>query len=485
MQSDFDQMVKLRDVFYYILKRWRSIILFGLIGGLLLGGFTFLKSKIMTSTISNELSANLESAIEKLTDDEKKEIEKSILANDAIAIQLNSKLESLEDRYIKLNEQLANSLYLSMSDTDQFFIEFDIKVELISKNNMDQEDINESLRQLIVAYNNQFISKNFYEYIEFQTNGLVPQDQVRDLVKTAINSSDNIHVTLTAPEDVLPSLTDAVKRYVDTLANDTILLPYSFTIEMYNEVSRVDSNKKIQEEIAEINEQILNLSLEIDDCKIKLQEIEKNSISSNQAKSEISKTSVIINILLGFLLGAFLIIIWYIYKFMTSKNIFDVNALNDNLGLMTINQIYVFGDKSALRIDKWINTRYLKKKEYISNSLTDQVSYTKTLVELLIKKNNPELTESEPYKIGLVGELTDDRSAELIDKLDKDNESLSVSKLSLFPSTEIELRSMNEVNSMILIVKIHDTEISKISHFIKLATEMHKEILGVVSIECL
>lgn len=103
----------------------------------------------------------------------------------------------------------------------------------------------------------------------------------------------------------------------------------------------------------------------------------------------------------------------------------------------------------------------------------------------MIKKNNPELTESEPYKIGLVGELTDDRSAELIDKLDKDNESLSVSKLSLFTSTEIELRSKNEVNSMILIVKIHDTEISKISHFIKLATEMHKEILGVVSIECL
>ncbi len=510
MQSSYDQMFNLRDVFYYILKRWRNVFLFGLIGAILLGSFSFFKMIRTNSSATEKSSDNPKPTVGKLTDKEEKTVEEDILKYDSEAQRINSRLEFLTARYQKLNKQTANSLYLSMADTEQFFFEFDIKVLINLKEGMNEEDIDESLRILTVEYNNQFFSEAFFKYIEYQTNGLVPYDQVRDLMKTDISSSDNIHVVLTAPEDVLPSLKDAVILYIETRAEDTILFSNDFTTELFNEVSSVDSNEKIQDQLAEINEQIINLSLEIDECEIKLQErieeakpifseeflgenleeielkeIKEESIPSHQVKNEISKTSLLINIFLDFLLGEFLIVIWYIYKIMSSKNIFDVNALSNNFGLMVINQIYVFEDKSVSKIDKWINTKYLKGKKYVSKSLTDQVSYTKILVEILMKRDNPELTESKPYKIGIVGELTDERSAALIDELEKDNEFLSVSKFSLFPSTEIELRKMSEVGSMILIIKTHDTEISKICHFIDLATEMHKEILGVVSIECL
>ena len=272
MQSDFNQRFNLRDIFYYILKRWRGIILFGLIGGILLGGFTLFKSNIMKSDSVDDVSENPKSPIETLTDDEKKEIEKNILSNDPQCMQINSKIESLKDRYLKLNDQVANSLYLSMADADQFLFEFDVKIELNSKDDENQADIDENLRELIVDYNNQFYTKNFFEYIEYQTNRLVPNAQVRDLVKTSIKSNDSIHVILTAPKEVLPSLKDAIKRYIETRADDTIVLSHGFVTKIMNEESKVDSNEDIKNELAEINEQISALSLKIDQYEIELQE---------------------------------------------------------------------------------------------------------------------------------------------------------------------------------------------------------------------
>lgn len=503
MQSDFDQMFSLRDVFYYILKRWRSIILFGLIGSILIGGFTCIKSEKKASTTVEVLSDDLDSAVKKLTNDEKKEIEKNILENDAQVIQFNYRLEYLRERYQKLNDQLANSLYLSMSDTEQFFFEFDVKIELNSKDDMDQAEIAESLRRLLVEYNNQFLSDAFFKYIEYQTNGLVPYDQVKDLVKTDINSSDNIHVTLTAPGNILPSLKNAVELYVENKVKDSILLPFSFDSKIMNEVSSIDSNEEITKQLAEINEQISALSSEIDQYEIKLQDrkeeakpiysekflenklnIETETIPSAQVNNGINKQSLAMYMIIGFLLGAFLIVIWYVFILLSSKNVFDVKDLSNDLGLMMINPIYVFGGKHTSKIDKWINTRYLKQKNHTSNSIEEQISYSKAMIEVLIKKTDSDVTKSNEHKVGLVGELTDDESVELIEKI-KDSNLFSAFELPLSLNSETELEKLDEANSLVLIIRTHHTKIKQVLYYVELAKKMKKEILGVISIESL
>ena len=501
MKSDFNQMLNLHEVFYYILKRWRNIILFGLIGGILFGGFTFLRMKKNSTTIE-DLSNTPKYTIENLTDKENQKIEEDILQHDAKVLQIKSRLEFLNNRFRTLNEKIANSLYLSMSDTEQFFYEFDINMKLTIKDDIDQSEIDEILRELMVKYNSQFSSESFFKYIAFQTDFLVPQNQVRELVQSNIGTNNNIHIVLTAPEDILGSLTEAVKLYIKTEADDTILLSQNFETEIINDVESIGSNEAVQNQLAEINEQITALSSEIDQNETELEERineaklefsekylenklnqEKKIESPSQVKKGSSKKLLVLYILVGICLGAILVIIWYIYKLMSSKNIIDINEINNNLGLMVINQIYI-EDKSASKIDNWINAKYLKREKNVSNSLADQVSYTKTLIEVLIKKDNSELTDSKMYKVGMAGEITDYQSVELIDQFE-DNDLFSVSKLSLSLNSETELRKMNDVSSIVLVIKTHYTEVNEILHFIELAKDMNKEILGAVSLECL
>lgn len=96
-----------------------------------------------------------------------------------------------------------------------------------------------------------------------------------------------------------------------------------------------------------------------------------------------------------------------------------------------------------------------------------------------------EQTESKFLKVGIAGELTDEESVDLIDELAEDVKLFSVSKFSLFPDTEAELKKMSEVDSIILIIKTYHTELDQIIDFVELAQKMNKKILGVVSIECL
>ena len=502
MQSNFDQIFNLSDVFYFILKRWRNILLFGLIGAVLLGGITFFKSNVMTtSTDADEESVDLESAIEKLTDKEKEEINKDILEYDNEAIQFSSRLDYLKNRRRKLNEQIANSLYLSMANTEQFFYDFDINIGINSIGNMNETEIDEILYNFKVAYNNQFSTESFFKYVESQTNGMVPKDQVKDLIKIGLSSDANIHITVTAPEDVMPSLTEAIKLYIKTEAENVVFFPYSVVTNIINEVDSIDSNNEVQNQLVKINKEITALSIEIEQYKIKLQDrikevepdfsekfiedkLEQETISLDQSENKLSKKSLFRNIFLGLFLGTFLNIIWHIYRLITSKNIFDVSSLSDNFGLTTINHIYILDEKNASKMDKWINTRYLKGKKCTSISLDDQVSYTKTMIELLMKNENLDLTKTESHKIGMVSELTDDQSIEFIKNV-KDNDFYSVSELSLSLNSEAELKKMDEVNSIVLIIRTNYTKVNEVLYFIEMAKKMNKKILGVISIECL
>ena len=51
MQTNINQTFSLRDIVFYVLKRWRSVIIFSLIGAMLLAGLTFVRSRNTKSTI--------------------------------------------------------------------------------------------------------------------------------------------------------------------------------------------------------------------------------------------------------------------------------------------------------------------------------------------------------------------------------------------------------------------------------------------------
>ena len=503
MRTNIDQTFELRDLFYYLLRRWRSILLFGLIGGILLGMLTFTRAKIQTSSVSEKIPDTSEYKFSNLTDKEKEKINKLILEKDAQVMQTNSKIASLKDRYSKLNSQLANSLYLEMANDNQFFYEFDVVVEPTVKDGLNQMEMEERHRNLVVEFVKKLKSDSFYNFVKNRTNSLIPSEQVRDLTNIKLNSDDSIHVSLTAPEEILPHLTDAVFDYLDSTISDSILLPYAFSTKIINEAERVSSSEQVQKQLAETKSQMENLSLEIEECEIRLEDyieeakpifvekyinaeaaFEQNNETNTQSNGKLSSRILLRNIIIGFAFGIFLYILWRMFRLFTNGRLFDINSVAKKLDLMIISQILILDSKRTSKIDRWINQKYLKEKPFSLLEYEDQILYSKTLIERVLGKNTLKSNNTEKYNIGAVSELTDDSTMEFINRLEEDSDLFIISKLSLSLSSHEELKKIEKVNSIILVVRIDHTKIDQIVRFVELSHDMEIKVLGIVAIDC-
>src|SRR5678816_3169233 len=90
-----EQSLNIKDMLYIVLRSWRRIIVFAMMGALLLGGFALYRNRRTATDSPTEPEPASEIT---LTKEESEAIRKSVMANDLTVIRHNKRIEALNGR---------------------------------------------------------------------------------------------------------------------------------------------------------------------------------------------------------------------------------------------------------------------------------------------------------------------------------------------------------------------------------------------------
>lgn len=391
-----------------------------------------------------------------------------------------------------------------MDGSEQPIYSFDIEIGLIARDDLAEAELKDRHRMIVTDYVSQFTSEHFFEYIDHQTNKLVPKEQVRDLVVASLNEDDTIHIEITAPERELNALIGAVIHYIDARIDDTISLPYRYSTNVINEKDKVVSDSKIAEQREFVSKQISELQNEIDDYEEQLEEsildatpeasekyillkkeMEQVEFEKEEVDNNVSIKKIIRNGIFGFILGAFTTVLLHLYKLVTTDKIINVHSLSTNFGILLIDQIFIdSGIENRSKIDQWLNKKYFSKKYDLDTDLSKQIDYAKSLIEKLSRKSILKTSDADKnvYKTGLLGDLSDDSTNKVIADINSDNQE-NLIPLDMKLATDNDLQLLASVDFAVLVIKLQETKLENIVRILEVAYEMKIDILGVVSIE--
>ena len=478
--NDYEYEIDLIDLFYHILRRWKSVIALGLIGAILLGGYDiYTQFRPYLSEEEKQLANEevLEKLKVRLTDMEIEETE-------ALAESYESYVYTYEEK----SRYGENSIWLNMEPehvykgTATYLISdyYDNKGQYVVENN--------DAGNIVALYRSLILDDMTVRFINNVTGWNTEPKYIRELISVSNSGVSLLMLTAAAPteDECKKMLTVLENRLTEVCINVVKDVPHK--IEIVNEVYTNDYDTALLEAKKSQSDILVSLKntmrklgepLSVDQ-KAYYDELIRQSHPDEEKEKEFSKRSFLKKFIIGGvgLVFLYLLIICCMYLFkQVLKTAGDISALT---GINAIGIIRSSSDKNgkkANKIDELIEKSYKKH----NGILAEDTAYALVASNIVAT-----LKKDGICSLLITGSISSDETDKVRDKVrdmisaDDMAASASVSVTNSVLTDAESFRIFTDSDAVVLIEKVMGSQLSDIRKEAELCRKYGVKLLGTV-----
>lgn len=470
-----EQSIKLKDLIFVILRDWRRIILFALVGALLVGAYGFYKNSKLTSA----KPASKEPVV--LTEKEIEEVKTKLREFDNEYIECRESLEALRSDVRNRNNRLSRSFYLAIDWTAPARAAFDINLTTEKPPEAATESWAERQYLLSIEFLRHTKSDSLYQHIAQSIEEGPTADWVYELITSHRNDNNVIHLEFVAPDEALLSqLVEAAKHYFSYEIREKLSLTYLFYVEIIDcdvigaiDPGLVNLRGELEEELAEktrlLEEAEENLALiveeALEEARLKKQATEDEANASILPKKQSIKKLVLVGAFLGILVSIF----WSVIRASSTGVIRDAEHFSNQVGLLFIGTVAAKKEKRDIKmgqsIDDWLENLFYSRTE--KGTIGRVVAIVQGLMD------------DKHKTIAVLADEATDLASTLVEALASESMNGIVSNI----QEEEGVKALQRADAAIYIARERETKVRDAMRTLEIASGMGKTILGVIAEE--
>ncbi len=484
--ANSEQSIRIKDLIFVVLRAWRQVIVFVVIGVVLFAGLAFYRGRISTSSSDQTV---------KLTDKIIEEVTQKAMQGDPEILERTDRKKSLASRSDYLSSRLANSVYLSIDEKAQPVVAFDVNMTP-EQPSPDSEETYEQ-RQYFLGLEFLKIAKGEYlaEYLSSQSMRRVEALWIKELLTLQLDGKGVLHFEATAPElETTEKLAEAAEEFFTGIIREHIKVTYLFDISISNYRKTVEPNPAIGKERERMEEELGNVRLAIDQeqaaIELRIEEAVAQALEDgiSQAENEQGanaggslKRSMLKYGLAGAFIGLLIVAFIAVFRATSSTLIWSPEEFADQLKLLYIGTIAVASPlvkkKFESGIDRWLESIFYKKRGVDEK---ENVHYVISVIEGLAGKEGTDPDVELPFTVAVMGEAEDSSMEMLVEAIKKLPLMLSVGVVA---DTAEGIKMLRSADAVVQLVQARRTSMRKAIHDLELAAGMGVKIHGIVGVE--
>ncbi len=441
-----DEEINLKDMFFYVLRQLKALVISGIVVGIILCvfmGFKGYKKQIGL----NEYAVLKESEYEDFEQTKKR---------------LNA---AINDRRIDFQNYMNNSSFLSLNPYDTYqatatyYISTDYEILLESQvQNFDYTNAVLSTyvdllkdSNVVNEISKKYDIENFEEFINIYT--------YNHILSINVYNSDELVAKniLQDLEDNIPS----IKKQIESTIGDN-------EISLLN-VSTLKGSQSGLISLQNDKTQYLSALLEkLNTLQTNLTKLEDPSLNASPVKKGIK--SGIKGGVLGFIVGFFMLVVLYGIKFAIKDTVYSADELKDRTKLRVIGTI-ANNEEKTTKLLRWIN-----KKENRVDCNDNERNYRVIASNIKICLGNKD-------KILISNNVSKEKENELVNKLHILLPNIQIINKGNILNSPEAIDALTECNNVILLAECNETKYKSLLEEKELLTNLDKNIMGCVVID--
>lgn len=399
--QDDESEISLLDLLYYILRRWRSILLFAVLFCVLLGGFKLVKGiRTLGSADLKEEQKNYESQLEGYT------ISKEHLEN-----QINELTDAIQDK----EDYYDHSVLMKLDPKQAYkgtatFVVTDAGEAPSSEENRDLSlAIDRKMNSVLGSYVSLIQNGMILRDVQKELSSKLDQKYLAELIYTQVDyQSKLLHITVVGDDQQqVQSISDAI---VQGLQNASVQMNASVAahrlellsayvgndadaiipIGMIPETGANTSDASYQTSIEGIQKNYTNsitdMQNQLLDCNNQLSELEEPEPPAGASRTSVLKEGIKYGII-GFVAGAFVLAFVYALQYLLCGKLMDSDELNDRYGILLLGDYHAPLHAHTNRMDRWIDRMNGITEDKRSLESVYAVSAANIMAQVGAKKN--------------------------------------------------------------------------------------------------
>ena len=452
INREYEQVIDLRDLFFHLLYRWRSILVAALIGAILLGTYQFI-------TLETTHRAGKLTKAEKQWEVDLQEFQDSLR-------NARNNVKTFTNLIKEKNAYLDESVYMNLDAQNEWYAYrcYYIKVDQAVLDAL-PESVQEDPADRVAA-----------AYIATLKSGLDPtemeallgtskREYIDELVTASNDVASNtvtVSVIAASEEDVTRQL-DYFDNRLNTVCAEKAQAVDAHTLTLMDEDvrSRIDSNLSARQD--EINKQILDWQTSLKEQRETLNDLEDKEEPKKPVG--IKKFAAI-----GFIIGAFLLTAIYAVKYIMSGLLHSGSELSEHYCLPVYGE---FAKSRARHPGKGLD-KLFEKWEFKHASSDDAV--VEEIVAILRERHNGK-------RVLLTGTVSGDKLNNLSQKLQSRLEdAVRVEAEGDFLTNNAAIAGASEADAVVMVEEKHASRLNNIEREAELLIMSSANVSGCVAI---
>ena len=348
--KDYESEINLKDLFFHVLYRWRSILLVAIIGAVALGGYKYLS---MDKTAKSIQAARQDAQ----SGEEELELSRRIEEKAKQVADLETYLN--ESVYINTNPQgiwTGSSKYLVQTDTSV-------------ANGISQGKSIDPVDNILPVYSYPLFGTDEEELRKvFNTD---KQELIGELVRTEIDTNEN-SITVIVKGASVESVEKALKLVEDRMESIRKTAQNISTHSLINVGSSIVLTTEVKEQTDILPNRRSYLVSALGQYRSELQALmEQAEMYRTNGKSIIKKNDVVKYALIGFVIGAFVMACFYAFHYVLGGRLVNSCEISEKYNLLILDEVV---RSSSIHGNKGLD-RFLAKWEVGKNKTNAETMY--------------------------------------------------------------------------------------------------------------
>lgn len=452
INREYEQVIDLRDLFFHLLYRWRSILVAALIGAILLGTYQFI-------TLETTHRAGKLTKAEKQWEVDLQEFQDSLR-------NARNNVKTFTNLIKEKNAYLDESVYMNLDAQNEWYAYrcYYIKVDQAVLDALPESVQEDPADRVAAAYTATL--KSGLDPAEMEALlGTSKREYIDELVSVGSDAASNI-VTIS----VIAGSEEDVNRQLDYFDNrlNTVCAPKAQAVEAHTLTlmdedvrSRIDGGLSTKQD--EINKQILDWQESLKEQREILNELEDKKEPKKPVG--IKKFAAI-----GFIIGAFLLAAIYAVKYIMSGLLHSGSELSEHYCLPVYGE---FAKSRARHPGKGLD-KLFEKWEFKHASSDDAV--VEEIVAILRERHNGK-------RVLLTGTVSGDKLNNLSQKLQSRLEdAVRVEAEGDFLTNNAAIAGASEADAVVMVEEKHASRLNNIEREAELLIMSSANVSGCVAI---
>lgn len=340
MNQEIEREIDIKDAFFYLLYHWRSILLAAIVGLIVLAGFKV---------------ATFEAAPADAVSDEQEAYEREVKVYNLTKDNYEVQIDSYEKQLKRLQTYMEDSVLMQIDPMQECYASAELYVEIpLEQLKEIPESANTDVTDEVLGAYANFINKGI-DLSDLAKDNKVKESMIQELIAANASYEANlIEIEVIAPkkelaDTILKEILKQSKAQTGAINRDI----REHELKIVNETSGIRTDSALMDNIRNMYTQISTLQASLTSVMTSAESLQEPVEQTFGPVVSVSKKTLLKFGLVGFVLGAFVLVAVYACIYLFSGVIATESELKDVFGCFTLGAFAPKYKKQGI-LDKWL-----------------------------------------------------------------------------------------------------------------------------------